>query len=234
MASRLLQVAKSRVSFGFGCANHWLADSIFPAQFTVKNVIYFSDIFHWKNGEFFKAFLLLFNFLLSFSPQTGKVVAKFWVFHLVSSWKIDGKQTTFFTENSAENFEFSNQWTGHIFHQKPRSLITPANRFRLDSCRVFKWIVMGRKPMNCTPPVGHEATRLSCSTSWVVIHSEIPRSYTKFCWYSLKTLSVLDLDLYKLCVDILDKQNRYVEYKEMDQTWQLVYNLAKISNHRYY
>jgi hypothetical protein len=34
----------------------------------------------------------------------------FWVFHLISSWKIDGKQTTFFTEDSAENFEFSNQW----------------------------------------------------------------------------------------------------------------------------
>jgi hypothetical protein len=30
-------------------------------------------------------FLALFNFLLSFSPQTGKVVKMFWIFHSVSS-----------------------------------------------------------------------------------------------------------------------------------------------------
>jgi hypothetical protein len=46
---------------------------------------------------------------LSFSPQTGKLVKMFWVFHPVFQLKIDGKQTTFFTKNSAENFEFSNQ-----------------------------------------------------------------------------------------------------------------------------
>jgi hypothetical protein len=62
-----------------------LADSNFPAQFTVKNIVCFSDIFAEKNGEIFKACLPLFNFLLSFSPQTGKVVKMFWVFHLVSS-----------------------------------------------------------------------------------------------------------------------------------------------------
>jgi hypothetical protein len=45
---------------------------------------------------------------LSFGFFT-KVVKMFWVFHQVSSWKIDGKQTTFFTEDSVENFEFSNQ-----------------------------------------------------------------------------------------------------------------------------
>jgi hypothetical protein len=77
---------------------------------------------------------------------------------------------------------------------------------------------MGRKPVNCTPPVGLEATRLSCLTSQVEIHLETPRSYTKFRLYSLKISSVLDLDHYKLSVDILDKQNRYVEYKETNQT----------------
>jgi hypothetical protein len=33
---------------------------------------------------------------------------------------------------------------------------------------------------------------------------------------------VLDLDLYKWHVDILDKRNRHVKYKETDRTWQLV------------
>jgi hypothetical protein len=46
---------------------------------------------------------------LSFSPQTGKVVKMFWVFHLVFRLKSDGKQTTFFTKNSAEKFEIPNQ-----------------------------------------------------------------------------------------------------------------------------
>jgi hypothetical protein len=63
---------------------HWLADSNFPAQFTGKNVVWFLDIFAEKNGEIFKAFLPLFNFLLSFSLQTRKVVIFFWVFHLGS------------------------------------------------------------------------------------------------------------------------------------------------------
>jgi hypothetical protein len=45
----------------------------------------FQKFFTEKNDENFKAFLPLFNFLLSFSPQTGKVVKMFWVFHLVSS-----------------------------------------------------------------------------------------------------------------------------------------------------
>jgi hypothetical protein len=72
---------------------------LFVRHFSLKKMVKFS-----------KLFLPLFNFLLSFSPRTRKVVKMFWVFHLVSSWKIDGKQTTFFTEDSAENFEFSNQW----------------------------------------------------------------------------------------------------------------------------
>jgi hypothetical protein len=96
-----------------------------------------------------------------------------------------------------------------------------------DSCGVFRWMVMGRKPVNFTPPVGSEAIRLSHLTGWVIIHLETPRSYTTFCFYPLEILSVLVLDLYKL-QDILDKQNGYVEYKETDRTWQLVYNLAKI------
>jgi hypothetical protein len=77
---------------------------------------------------------------------------------------------------------------------------------------------MGRKPVNCTPLVGREATRLSCLTSRVVIHLETPRSYIKFRLYSLEILSVLDLDHYKLSVDILDKWNRHMEYKETDRT----------------
>jgi hypothetical protein len=77
---------------------------------------------------------------------------------------------------------------------------------------------MGRKPVNCTLPVGHEATRLLCLTGRVVIHSETPRGYTKFCLYSLKIISVLDLDHYKLHVDILDKWNGRVEYMETDRT----------------
>jgi hypothetical protein len=108
------------------------------------------------------------------------------------------------------------------------------SRLYLDSCKVFKWIVIGRKLVNCIPPIGCEATRLSRLTVWVVIHSETPRSYARFRFYFLEILSVLDLDLYKLHVNILDKQNGCVEYKETDRTWQLVYNLAKISNRGYY
>jgi hypothetical protein len=74
----LMEAAKPR-------AMHWLADSKFPAQYPVKNVISFSDLFTEKNGEIFKAFSPLFNFLLNFSPRTRKVVKMFWVFHLVSS-----------------------------------------------------------------------------------------------------------------------------------------------------
>jgi hypothetical protein len=92
---------------------------------------------------------------------------------------------------------------------------------------------MGRRPVSCTPPVGCEATRLSHLTGQVVILSETPRSYTKFRLHSLEILSVLDLDLYKLCVDILDKQNEHVKYEETDWTWQLVHNLTRISNRKY-
>jgi hypothetical protein len=63
---------------------------------------FFQTFFTEKNGEIFKAFSPLFNFLLRFSPQTGKLVKIFWVFHLVFRLKIDGKQTRFFTKNSAE------------------------------------------------------------------------------------------------------------------------------------
>jgi hypothetical protein len=48
----------------------------------------FQTFFTEKNDEILKAFSPLFNFLLSFSPQTGKVVKMFWVFHLVSGWKL--------------------------------------------------------------------------------------------------------------------------------------------------
>jgi hypothetical protein len=62
----------------------------------------FQTFFTEKNGEIFKAFSPLFNFLLSFSPQSGKVVKMFSVFHLVSGRKLmENKQ--------AEKFEFSNQ-----------------------------------------------------------------------------------------------------------------------------
>jgi hypothetical protein len=64
---------------------HWLADSIFPAKFTVKMLFVFQTFFTEKHGEILKAFSPLFNFLSSFSPQTGQVVKMFWVFHLVSS-----------------------------------------------------------------------------------------------------------------------------------------------------
>jgi hypothetical protein len=77
---------------------------------------------------------------------------------------------------------------------------------------------MGRKPVNCTPPVGCEATRLLHLTGQVVIHLETPRSYTKFRLYSLEILSVLNLDHYKLHMDTLDELNRHMEYKETDQT----------------
>jgi hypothetical protein len=71
--------------------------------FTVKNVVCFPDIFFTEqNGEVFKAF---FNFLLSFSPQTGNILSFPPSFRL----KIDRKQMTFFTKDSAENLEFSNQ-----------------------------------------------------------------------------------------------------------------------------
>jgi hypothetical protein len=75
---------------------------------------------------------------------------------------------------------------------------------------------MGRKPVNCTPPVRCDATRLLCLTSQVVIHSETPRSYTKFHLYSLEILSVLNLDHYKLRMDTLDKLSGHMEYKETD------------------
>jgi hypothetical protein len=42
--------------------SHWLGDSNFSAQFMVKNVICFSDIFQRKNGEILKAFSPLFWF----------------------------------------------------------------------------------------------------------------------------------------------------------------------------
>jgi hypothetical protein len=49
--------------------SHWLGDSIFPTQFTVKNVVCFSHIFHWNtwwNLEgFFTPFQLSFEFFTS-------------------------------------------------------------------------------------------------------------------------------------------------------------------------
>jgi hypothetical protein len=62
----------------------------------------FQTFFTEKNSKIFKAFSPLFNFLLSFSPQTGKLVKIFWVCHLVFWLKINRKQTRFFTKNSAE------------------------------------------------------------------------------------------------------------------------------------
>jgi hypothetical protein len=69
------------VSIAYFLYSHWLGDSNFSAQFTVKNVDCFSDIFTEKNGEIFKPFSPLFNFLSNFSPQTGKVVKKLWKFY---------------------------------------------------------------------------------------------------------------------------------------------------------
>jgi hypothetical protein len=51
----------------------------------------FQTFFTEKNGEIFKLFSPLFNFLASFSPQTGKVVRKLGKFH------------HFFTEKCLEN-----------------------------------------------------------------------------------------------------------------------------------
>jgi hypothetical protein len=45
--------------------------------YSEKCRLFFRHFFAEKNGEIFKAFLPLFNFLLSFSPQTGKVVKMF-------------------------------------------------------------------------------------------------------------------------------------------------------------
>jgi hypothetical protein len=44
---------------------------------------------------------------------------------------------------------------------------------------------------------------------------------------------VLDLDLYNYTWTY-NKWNGCMEYKEMDQTLKLVYNLARIKNHGYY
>jgi hypothetical protein len=54
---------------------HWLGDSSFSAQFTVKNVVCFSDIFTEKSSEKFNFFSPLLSFLLNFSPQ--KIVKMF-------------------------------------------------------------------------------------------------------------------------------------------------------------
>jgi hypothetical protein len=50
----------------------------------MENKHHFSLRIQQKSSEILKAFSPLFNFLLSFSPQTGKVVKMFWVFHLIS------------------------------------------------------------------------------------------------------------------------------------------------------
>jgi hypothetical protein len=74
-----------------------------------KNVVCFSDIFHskkwWNFESFFTPFQLYFEFF-TLNWKSGENVLGF----PPSFWlQIDGKQTTFFTENSAEKFEFSNQ-----------------------------------------------------------------------------------------------------------------------------
>jgi hypothetical protein len=73
-----------------------VADSNFSAQFTVKNVVCFSGNFSFQlSFEFFTSNRKSVENVLGFPPS----------FHQ----KIDGKQMRFFTENSAEKFEFSNQ-----------------------------------------------------------------------------------------------------------------------------
>jgi hypothetical protein len=62
---------------------HWLAGSNFPAQFTVKNVICFSDIFSLqKMVKFFTPFQVSFEFFTS-NWKSGENGLGF--FHLVSS-----------------------------------------------------------------------------------------------------------------------------------------------------
>jgi hypothetical protein len=50
-------------------------------------LIVLQTFFTEKNGEIFKPFSPLFNFLSSFSPQTGKAVKKLSKFHHFSSEK---------------------------------------------------------------------------------------------------------------------------------------------------
>jgi hypothetical protein len=67
----------------------------------------FQTFFTEKNGEIFKAFSPLFNFLLSFSSQTGKVVKVFWVFHLVSGRKLIEKKRGFSPRIQQKNLNFT-------------------------------------------------------------------------------------------------------------------------------
>jgi hypothetical protein len=62
------------------------------------------------------------------------VVKIFWVFPPTFQLKIDGKQTTFFTKNSAEKFEFSNQCVA----QNGPHLSRPKTKILQDACPLLK------------------------------------------------------------------------------------------------
>jgi hypothetical protein len=66
----------------------------------------FQTFFTEKNGEIFKAFSPLFNFLLSFSPETRRVVKMFWVFHLISSRKLMENERDFSPRIQQKNLKF--------------------------------------------------------------------------------------------------------------------------------
>jgi hypothetical protein len=61
---------------------HWLADSKYSAQFTVKNVVCFLNIFHWKNWWNFQCFFTPFQLSFKFFTSNRKSsVKKLWKFH---------------------------------------------------------------------------------------------------------------------------------------------------------
>jgi hypothetical protein len=106
---------------------HWLADSIFTAQFTVKNVVCFLDIFHWKKWWNFQSFFTSFQLSFKFFTSNRKSGENALGFPPSFQLKIDGKQTRFFTENSTEKFEFSNQCWGlhdHLEVRRPEWHVT--------------------------------------------------------------------------------------------------------------
>jgi hypothetical protein len=70
---------------------HWLGDSRFSAQFMVKNVVCFSDIFHWKKWWkiqiFFTFSKLPFEFFTSNSQNSENVLSFSLPFSVEYVWK---------------------------------------------------------------------------------------------------------------------------------------------------
>jgi hypothetical protein len=103
--------------FSYVLGTHWMPEGLSELMIRTKkwSTVFdnhilggrskFSSTIYTHFPLILKAFSPLFNFLLSLSPQTEKVVKMFWVFHLVTENKWD-----FFAENSAEKLDFSNQW----------------------------------------------------------------------------------------------------------------------------